>query len=178
MSTNLSSVILSIKNPAVRLAAITGLLILSACASTPEFNLTGVIHNKTPKQLVDQFATLRDNNILIGGTIINSINTKSGTQLEILAYPLDSNHYPRTENTTSGRFLAVNSGFLETVNFAPGRQVSLVGKLTNIVAGKIGEADYTYPNLEISQIYLWTQDSGNPNPNTSFHIGVGVLFRR
>ena len=144
--------------------------------------MSGVIQYKTPKQLVDQFETLHNNNILIGGTIVNNTRTTTGTQLEIIAYPLDSNHYPRIDNADGGRFLAVNASILDPTSFAPGKQVSLVGKLTSVVTGRLGEIDYSYPNLEISQIFLWTQNSGGgggfDNVNTTLHIGVGVFIRR
>lgn len=162
------------------LGIIASILFLSACATSPEFNLTGVIQNKTPKQLIDQFESLRNNNILIGGTIVNNTDTNSGTQLEILAYPLDTNNYPRIENETSGRFLARNAGLLDRASFAPGKQVTLTGKLTSVVTGKLGDADYSYPILDINQIFLWTPDSGGglQNVDTHLHIGIGVFMRR
>ncbi len=55
--------------------------------------------------------------------------------LEILAYPLDQRFYPSTRKTPQGRFLAEYPQYLETVDSASGRLISLVGTVSEVRVG-------------------------------------------
>jgi len=150
-------------------------LLISACATTPEFNLQNVDRNISPAQSVTQFAQYHGKKMLWGGTILNSTNTKQGTQFEILAYPLDGDMRPQSSAPTLGRFLANVPLYLETADYAPGRLITMIGELTTTQKGKIGEAEYTYPVLQIDQHYLWPREDERP-VDTSVHFGIGVIF--
>lgn len=150
-------------------------ILASACATTPEFNLQDVVKDVAPTQAVAHFPDYDGKKLLWGGVILNSTNTKQGTQFEVLAYPLDSDMRPQTDQNTQGRFLANSSQYLETVDFAPGKLLSVVGVLTETQQGKIGEAVYTYPVLQIEQLHLWSKDEDKP-VDTSVHFGIGVIF--
>ena len=159
------------------LLAGTLVLLLTGCASTTGFNMEGVTINKTPDQLIRDFDLHKNTVVLLGGTIVNSTNIKAGTQLEVLAYPLDSGHAPIADTPTSGRFIVLYRGYLETLEYAPGRDVSITGILTQKVEGKIGEVDYTYPFLESKQIHLW-EKGHNEELDGHLHFGIGIMFRK
>jgi outer membrane lipoprotein len=151
---------------------LTGLL--SSCATTPDFNLNNVVKDVPPLQAEEHFNQYRGTKVLWGGVIINSTNTKDGTQFEIVAYPLNSHMKPQTDENTQGRFIAEYGHYLETTEYSPGRRVTVVGELTKTQQGKIGETVYTYPVVHIEQLFLWP--TAAERPNTSVHFGVGVIF--
>ncbi len=150
-------------------------LLFTGCASGPRYPTEGVELAVTPQQAVSETAALRGKTILWGGIIITSSNLKDQSRLEILAYPLDSNQYPQTDNPPLGRFLLLMDGYIETVDYAPGRLVSVRGPLTGTESGKVGDTNYTYPVVKTQDIYLWPRP-GRSDPR--IHFGVGVVFGR
>jgi outer membrane lipoprotein len=148
--------------------------LLSACATAPKFDTTGVDFSITPPRAVTENTTLQGTPLLWGGIIIASSNLKQVTQFEILAYPLDGNLRPDTGKQPLGRFLAQQQGYLETADYTAGRLMTVSGTLQGTRIGRIGESEYTYPVLQVKQHYLWSRAS--EEPDTSVHFGIGVMF--
>lgn len=148
------------------------LLLLSSCASTPEFNTTQVDRSLTPQGVVAEPAINLGKMALWGGTILDTRNLTEATRIEILAYPLDASHRPLLESKPLGRFIIMSPGYLEPTTYAPGRLVTVLGKVIENQTGKIGESSYTYAVINSEQLHLWSLDSGNKK--TSFHFGLGV----
>lgn len=161
--------------PLKRLLILLAVMLISACATGPRYSTEGVELSLTPQQAIAEADSLSGKTILWGGVIINSSNLKDQTRLEILAYPLDSSQYPQTDSKPLGRFLLLEEGYLETVDYAPGRKVTVRGHLEGTESGKVGETSYTYPLVESQEIYLWSR-RGRSEP--SVHFGVGVVFGR
>jgi outer membrane lipoprotein len=108
-----------------------------------------------------------------GGLIVMARNLKDSTQIEIVGYPLDDSNRPRRGDNPTGRFIALHSGYLETADYAPGREITVVGKMTGTRTGTVGEASYVYPVVEASRAQLWPKP-GSERPETTFHFGVGI----
>jgi outer membrane lipoprotein len=149
-------------------------LLLSACATTPKFDTSGIDMSITPQRAAAESESLRDSTLLWGGVIIAAHNLKEETQLEILGYPLDSDQRPEMETRPLGRFIAVQTGYLETSDYTEGRLVTVSGTLDKNLVGRIGESEYTYPVLKINKLYLWPRRG--ETPQTQFHLGIGVMF--
>jgi outer membrane lipoprotein len=149
-------------------------ILLIACATTPEFDITGVDSSITPSRAVNELQTLQGKPVLWGGVIIAGTNLKEATQFEILAYPLDASNRPDTEQTPLGRFLAEQAGYVETTDFAQGRLLTVRGTLKDTRTGRIGETEYTYPLLAIDQLHLWPKQGDATEPRIQF--GIGVMF--
>ena len=148
-------------------------LLLTACASTPKFDLTGVDVSITPSRALAENAALQGSVVLWGGMIIASSNLKNVTQFEILAYPLGSNQKPDLDKPPMGRFLAEQAGYLETSDYAQGRLITVSGALQSSRQGRVGESDYSYPVLDITQHYLWPLSGESA---TRIHFNIGVMF--
>lgn len=155
--------------------ALVLLTTMAGCATTPEFDTAGVNSAITPRQAAEQINQYKGQKVLWGGLIVNSSNTAHGTQFEILAYPLDNSHNPQTDQPTQGRFIANATQYLETLDYAQGRLLSIVGTLQETKTGKIGEAEYVYPVVTIEQQFLWAPQSSQ-SVEPSVHFGVGVVF--
>ncbi|MEW5755108.1 MAG: Slp family lipoprotein [Pseudomonadota bacterium] len=149
-------------------------LLLTACATTPKMDTTGIDLSVTPQRAVAEAQALQGAPLLWGGVIINSANLKDTTQLEILAYPLQSDQRPDTDQTPLGRFIAQQDGYLEISDYAQGRLVTVKGTLLPSRAGRIGETEYTYPVLHATQLHLWPKRGSAPETRVQF--GIGVLF--
>lgn len=152
-------------------------LLLSACASGPQISTEGVNETITPRQAATEIESLRGEEALWGGMIVNSTNLEDSTRLEVLAYPLDGSQRPKTYAEPNGRFLAIEQGYLETVDYGAGRLVTVKGTLVGTREGEIGQAEYTYPIVEVDRLYLWPeQQPVDRGPGINFGIGIGVIF--
>ena len=147
-------------------------LFLNACSSPAKFATENVDLNITPEQAVAESTNLQSTQVLWGGIIVSSANLKQETQFEVLAYPLDSDHRPDVDKTPLGRFIAIQQGYLEISDFAQGRLISISGMLQDTRTGNIGETQYTYPVIDISQLHLWEKKTVSSEPQ--FRFGVGI----
>lgn len=148
---------------------------LVGCATTRPFNSEGVDMNLTPKRAAIDGETFKGKTVMWGGVIIATTNLKDSTQMEILAYPLDSYQRPMGEDQALGRFLAIKPGYLETTDYAQGRHITVKGTLGATRTGRVGESEYVYPVVNISQQHLWPQDGEYVEPRVRF--GIGVMIR-
>jgi outer membrane lipoprotein len=149
------------------------LLLLTACASGPGFPTQDV-----NLQLRAEQAAAPDNvgqRVLWGGLIIATHNLQDRSELEVLAYPLDNRQRPDTTEKPLGRFLAEKTGYLEPVDYAGGRLVTLTGTVGAAKAGKIQDSEYTYPVVNVTAIHLWPAGTAqDTEPQVRF--GIGVIF--
>lgn len=151
----------------------------SGCATTPPLDIAGVDRDVTPLQATTRPAEARGQRVLWGGVIVASRNLASGTELEVLAYPLTTAGKPDRNADPTRRFLLSHAGYLEPVDYGPGRLVSAVGTVAGTRDGKVGETPYTYPLLEAEQVHLWPREPARrTDPAVRFGIGVGVIFGR
>jgi len=154
--------------------AVIVLLLLSACATTPPLDSSDIDLALTPAEAIRDPAGLNGRRVLWGGMIISAANLKEKTQIEILAYPLDSSQRPDTSKAAFGRFLAQHDGYLETAELNDGRMVTLIGRLDGTSVAMIGESKYTYPVVNIDEYYLWRR--GDEPADSQVHFGVGVML--
>lgn len=156
------------------LVPLLSLLLLAGCSSKPVLPTEGANRDISAKQVIDTGKQYVGNRVLWGGVIISSNNLEGRTRLELLAYPLDSNLRPLTDKQAGNRFLVYQQGYLETADYSAGRQVSVVGTISGIEEGRLGEVSYKYPTIEAEQLHLWPVESGERKSRVQF--GIGVIF--
>lgn len=168
-----------VHHPLSRVILVGALLLgLVACASGPKFDTSAVDKALLPTAVAADVDTTRGRTAMWGGPIINSRNFEDRSQLEVLAYPLNDAGRPRLDQSPLGRFLIDRAGYLETVDYAPGRLVTAIGPVAGVRSGTVGDARYNYPVLEARQLHLWPRSETVPrstNPQFHFGIGIGVI---
>lgn len=147
-------------------------LLLASCATTANFDTSQVDRKITPASAIEKPQLSTGKKVIWGGTILDTQNLKNKTQIEVLAYPLNASHRPLQENKPLGRFIIHQTGYLEANNYAPGRQLSVLGNIIHFQKGKVGESSYSYPLIQAEQLYLWPPLS--KKSKTSFHFGIGI----
>jgi outer membrane lipoprotein len=149
-------------------------LLLGACATSgPTFNTAGVVPALTPSTVVANPMPATGQSVQWGGTIISITNLQDHTQIEVLAYPLDSRARPESDSTPLGRFILEQKGFLDPATYKQGRQISTVGTVTGTRISKVGDASYDHPVVDARQIYLWPENQGPQGSGVTFGVGVG-----
>jgi outer membrane lipoprotein len=81
---------------------------------------------------------------------------------------------PDVNASSVGRFVAWYPGYLEPEDYAPGRYVSLAGRLDGRVEGSVGETPIVLPYVRTTQVHLWPRDLGQWNSRWSVGVGVGI----
>ena len=155
------------------LIPLLAVLALAGCASVP-FETGGVALGLKPADVRDDPEAARDRLVLWGGTIARARNLEERTLLEVVAYPLrERTQRPRTDAGTLGRFRVYVDGYLETASFAPGREVTVRGRVAGTERGQVGEADYVFPVIGSGELELWPQASvRQEGSRVRFHFGV------
>ena len=152
-------------------------LLLAACSSIPQ-NIKGnnqpdiqksfvAVHNQ-PNLYVGQQARF-------GGKVINVINSKNDTLLEIAVLPLDRYAKPELDANYQGRILAKQNGFLDPVNYR-NHYVTVLGTIQGEQQGFINKVPYDFVNLNIQGIQIWRMVE---TVNTTYNLwdyGYGAFW--
>lgn len=93
--------------------------------------------------------------VLWAGVILNTTPHPEGTTIEILEKPRGGNCRPEPGDTTTGRFLAEYDRFLDPAVYCQGREITIVGLVTGTEVRTIGEYEYTYPVIAMTNHILW-----------------------
>jgi len=94
--------------------------------------------------------------VLWGGTLIEVVPHGEGTRLEILQKPLGYRDRPVGTDESEGRFFVERpSLFLDPAVYEKGREVTIVGEITEERKEMIGELEYRYPVVLASYVHLW-----------------------
>lgn len=92
---------------------------LASCAAIPE-NIKGNNQPDIQKNFIsvhNQPGLYTGQQARFGGKVINVINTKKDTLLEIAVLPLNDSAKPQIDASYQGRILAQQKGFLDPVNY-------------------------------------------------------------
>ena len=156
----------------VGIALLSLVSVLAGCVSV-EFEGSEQAVAVDPRD-ADELA--RDGDLVVwGGQIAAIFNAEDETELQVIGYPLNSGNVPDIDTQSTGRFIVVHSGYLEPNDFAPGRWVSLAGRLDGTSLIEQGEYSRSVPLVRSDQIHLWSRYPSNWYDNVNLGVGVSVV---
>ena len=97
--------------------------------------------------------------VIWSGTLLEARNTPEGTLLKVLQRDADYLGRPKLTDDSQGRFLAFERRYLDPAIYAQGRAVTVAGEIVGKQAQPQGDIEYTYPLLEVKELYLWPERS-------------------
>ena len=153
-----------------RVGLLAAALLLGACASPPIE--TDVVADARRPDAVAAAPGSATGQVLWGGVIVETRNVGEDSEIEVLAYPLDRRQRPMTGRPSEGRFLVVADGYVESVDYAPGRLLTVLGALDGVVEGRIGETRRDFPRVRSGTLHLWRP--GEPGAAPRFSVGIGL----
>lgn len=115
--------------------------------------------------------------VVWGGKILDVRNLADETELQVVAYPLDRKQRPQQSEPTQGRFIVLLPGFVDPLDFPPGRFVTVRGRVDGERTRRIGNADRAYPVLRREALHLWPVNFPRERSRASFGVGIGVGIR-
>lgn len=152
-------------------------LALGACAPAPIYKPAPNAVAAVPFQVAQSPERFANGNVIWGGRVVAVDNLADHSEIEVLAYPLDGSQRPKVGDSGNGRFIAVVKGFVEPMAYPNGALITVSGTLAGSRAGKVGEANYVFPLVNVTQSHIWTADemrSGRSNVHFGVGLGVGI----
>ena len=163
------------RRTALAVSLLIGSTLLMGGCVTP-YDIGNADPRLTPTEAAKDVAGMLNHTVAWGGVIATAKNLKDKTELEVVGYPLDSENRPDRDAKPTGRFLVIQSGYLETADYAPGRLITVVGTATETRTGTVGQAKYVYPVVVATKRRLWPKPSSERRePGFHFGIGVGII---
>jgi len=163
------------KRSLLQLFGSVALLTLAACAPAPIYKNVTNLTPAFPAEVARAPEHFSGVSVIWGGRIVQVTNLADHSEVEVLAYPLDSSQRPKANDFGNGRFIAVMPGYVESLDFPAGGLITASGKINGSLAGKVGDADYVFPLISVDQAHVWTADEMNKgHNNVQFGVGVGV----
>jgi len=160
----------------LHLIAALAFALLTACAPPPIYKPDASIITATPAQVAATPERYRNAQVIWGGRVVAVRNFADHSEIELLDFPLDSSQRPRLKEPALGRFIALMPGYVEGMDYPERTLMTLRGTLEGVRAGKVGEADYAFPQVAVAQSHRWTpQEMDQGHPHFSFGVGVGVI---
>lgn len=136
--------------------AIAAALIVGGCATVPAPIAGDNFAAVTPQQAATQNAD--GQRVRWGGEIIKVEPRADVTCFEVLSRELYSDARPNTRHDHSnGRFVACSKGFYDPEVYTKGRELTVTGSLSGTEQRKVGEYNYTFPQVDADQVYLWPE---------------------
>lgn len=140
--------------------AVASFMLLSGCATVPA-HLAGDYPDFQPDQATERSVGAQ---VRWGGIVVDTRPARDETCVEILARQLGRDMRPKATDIARGRFLACRDGFKDPAVFYSGREITVIGRLTEFTKGTIGEFEYRYPRVEADVLHLWA-----PRPDVVYH---------
>ncbi|WP_305417350.1 Slp family lipoprotein [Photobacterium leiognathi] len=132
------------------------LIFMVGCASVPASLQTTTKNPITDLHVITEHPTvMQHQEVRLGGIIASIKNEAKQTRIEIVALPLTSDGRPLLHSKPQGRFIANVPGFLDPIEYAKGRLLTVVGQYTGTEKGKVGQYDYTFPVVTVTGEQIW-----------------------
>lgn len=152
---------------AVALAAL-----LAACAAPAPFLATGARLDLPAYVAAD--TDVGDIEVIWGGMIVGLRAHGEGSEIDVLAHPLDRRQRPVTQAPTQGRFAIRVPQRLSRFDAPEGRYLTVRGRVIGSAEGRIGASPYRYPILVDARWALWKPGFQFDDARWSFGVGVAL----
>ncbi|MGV3059557.1 Slp family lipoprotein [[Pasteurella] aerogenes] len=128
---------------------------LSACVTPPpglernEFTIQSV------KKIEPSDYECQCKEVRLGGKVLSATALKDQTKIEVLSLPVRGlSAKPSIDGAVEGRFIAYLPGFIDP-EYLKDQFITVAGKLINQEKGKIDQADYWYPVVDVIHYKRW-----------------------
>ncbi|TVM04305.1 MAG: hypothetical protein CV087_00640 [Candidatus Brocadia sp. WS118] len=166
-------------NPFYSISAMILLLLMAGCAPVISKQIREQVRpDLTFTEVFNAPERYKGQTIILSGIVIKTENTKEGTLVQVLQRPAGFRGKPKDVDETGGRFLALDSRYLDVNVFTEGRSVTLAGEVQGKRTLPLDKTEYTYPLISVKEIYLWPATRNYDDPYPSVHIGFGVGYSR
>jgi len=160
-----------------QLIAIAIFLLLTACAHPIAKEKREQVHPEITFAMVSANpSAFLDQHLLVGGVVMATEATKEGSTLEVMEWQLNRWGEPSYLDDSGRRFLVKTTAALDPMIYEPGRLITLAGVVLGYEARLLGEHEYNYPVLDMTEIHLWQSPfrygiHNDPDPSRPYFVG-------
>ena len=132
----------------------------------------------TPASVVADSRRKTGASLLWGGRIAEVRALDKSIEVSVLAFPLDRNGEPRINENFQGRFVARYGYNTDSVNYLPGKRITVFGQVLGVREDAVGSTAFWVPIVEPIQTQLW--DDSAPAPRglswwPSLNVNFGMM---
>lgn len=150
---------------------------LAGCAPAPVFKLSSTPLDVEPQAVARAPERYGDARVVWGGRVLEVRNGAAASEIVVLAYPLDGSQRPQPDQSSEGRFVVALPGYVESLDYPPGRYVSVAGRLAGTRVEPVDAHDYRYPEVAADAVHLWPAGFEHDRPQIHFGIGISGAIR-
>jgi outer membrane lipoprotein len=110
------------------------------------------------KKLLDDPESASGKLLILGGTLVQTTTLKEGTLLEIAQKALDYWGKPVRTKRTGGTFFILYPGYLNTMVYVPGVDITIAGEVLGHTSTILGDQQYDHPVLLSKELKLWERE--------------------
>lgn len=137
------------------LLSLCATLLLSGCVTVPDaIKGTSAMPQQDLARVMNAPQLYIGQEARFGGRVVNIDNRQGKTRLEIATVSLDEGARPQLGEPSKGRIYADVNGFLDPVDFR-GQLVTVVGPITGVNEGKVGETPYKFMVMQVNGYKRW-----------------------
>ena len=112
--------------------------------------------------------------VMLGGRIVETVPSETGTEITVLQLPLGISDKPSLDKPSEGRFLIVSPEFLDPAAYPKLILITVVGEVTGHTVRPVGEYPYTMPVLRPIEIKQWTSSDWGSGGGPAVGVGIGA----
>jgi len=126
------------------------------CAHPISSELRGHVDSElTAERLIHAPQNFVGQKVILGGVIVETRNFDGFSEIEAVQIDLDCVGYPKGRDDTHGRIIFRHPGYVESIIFKKGREVTVGGSVRGVQPGKVGESAYNFLVVDVEEIQLW-----------------------
>lgn len=133
-----------------------GGVLLAACATTPD-PITFEQPNLNFTRVAQDPDSFIEREVRWGGVIARVENLEKDTLIEVVNLPLGRQARPEESQQTGGRFIVRVPGFLDPMIYKQGKEITVVGMISEPMPGKVGKHEINFPVVDARGHYLWKE---------------------
>ena len=109
------------------------------------------------KILVAKADEFKGSTVILGGYILETSNLESETIIKVLQVPLTIGEEPGLKDSSEGRFLVYQQGFLDPEIYSKDRVITVAGEVIGSGSEVIGGNRNQYLKIKNREIFLWPE---------------------
>jgi len=98
--------------------------------------------------------------IILGGVIMQVTALNQGMLIEVDQKQLDYWGKPVRTSRTGGRFIVFHQGYLNTMIYGQGVDITVAGEVLGLGSAMISDRQYAYPIVLVKELKLWRRERG------------------
>jgi outer membrane lipoprotein len=159
-----------------QLSSLLLLFSLAACSSLPPAISDAPLYDLSYPEAVANGVRFNQAPVRWGGIIVDLVNEQQRSVLQVLAYPLESNGRPLTDDRYFGRFVITTPEFLDPAIYTKKSKITVAGTLSGTLERTVDHKTLNLPLITQATYHLWMDYPVTNYGYGGFGVGYGALY--